>query len=88
LRQRRAGDSNAKTGIVADPNIAGDHLRQKLEGNIQRDEKRAQPWYIDAVGVRIVGFEYRVAIAFAVNETRDVILRVFCGGRNWEGAFA
>lgn len=71
----------------AEPNIAGDHLRRKLEGNIQRDEKRAQPWHINAVGVRIVGFERRVTIAFAVNEARDVVLRVFHGGRNLEGVF-
>lgn len=87
MRQRKAGDSNAQTGIVADPNIAGDHLSQKLDGNIQCDEQRAQPWHINAFGLRIVGFERRVAIAFAVNETRDVILRVSYGGRNWEGAF-
>ena len=38
-------------------------------------------------GLRIVGFEGRVTIAFTVDETRVVILRVFYGGRNWEGAF-
>lgn len=38
-------------------------------------------------GLRIVGFERRVTIAFTVDETRVVILRVFYGGRNWEGAF-
>ena len=39
------------------------------------------------LGLRIVGFERRVTIAFTVDETRVVILRVFYGGRNWEGAF-
>jgi toxin ParE1/3/4 len=38
-------------------------------------------------GLRIVGFERRVTIAFTVEETRVVILRVFYGGRNWEGMF-
>lgn len=38
-------------------------------------------------GLRIVGFERRVTIAFTVDETRVVILRVFYAGRNWEGAF-
>lgn len=35
-------------------------------------------------GLRIVGFERRVTIAFAVNEERVTILRIFYGGRNWE----
>lgn len=38
-------------------------------------------------GLRIIGFERRVTIAFTVEETRVVILRVFYGGRNWEGMF-
>lgn len=35
-------------------------------------------------GLRIVGFERRVTIAFAVDEDRVTILRIFYGGRNWE----
>ena len=35
-------------------------------------------------GLRIVGFEARVTIAFTVDDTRVTILRVFYGGRNWE----
>lgn len=35
-------------------------------------------------GLRIVGFERRVTIAFTVSETRVTILRMFYGGRNWE----
>ncbi|RAK67581.1 type II toxin-antitoxin system RelE/ParE family toxin [Phenylobacterium kunshanense] len=36
-------------------------------------------------GLRTIGFERRLTIAFVVGE--DVtILRVFYGGRNWEGA--
>lgn len=38
-------------------------------------------------GLRIVGFERRVTIAFTVEKTRVVILRIFYGGRNWEGMF-
>ncbi len=34
-------------------------------------------------GLRIVGFEKRVTIAFTVINTRVVILRIFYGGRNW-----
>ncbi len=35
-------------------------------------------------GLRVVGFERRVAVAFYVDDTTVVILRVFYGGRNWE----
>jgi toxin ParE1/3/4 len=35
-------------------------------------------------GLRIVGFERRVTIAFAVNDDRVTILRLFYGGQNWE----
>jgi len=35
-------------------------------------------------GLRILGFERRATIAFAVEENRVLILRVFYGGRNWE----
>ncbi|RVU36794.1 type II toxin-antitoxin system RelE/ParE family toxin [Hwanghaeella grinnelliae] len=39
-------------------------------------------------GLRIVGFEKRVSIAFTVEEERVVILRLFYGGRNWETILA
>lgn len=35
-------------------------------------------------GLRIIGFERRVTIAFTVEETQITILRVFYGGKNWE----
>jgi toxin ParE1/3/4 len=35
-------------------------------------------------GLRIVGFERRVTVAFTVEDSRVVILRLFYGGRNWE----
>lgn len=34
-------------------------------------------------GLRIVGFERRVAVAFVVEDSRVVILRVFYGGQDW-----
>lgn len=36
-------------------------------------------------GLRIVGFERRVAIAFVVTEIEVTILRLYYGGRNWAG---
>jgi toxin ParE1/3/4 len=35
-------------------------------------------------GLRIIGFERRLVIAFTVEEDRVVILRLFSGGQNWE----
>lgn len=35
-------------------------------------------------GLRIVGFERSVTIAFTVDQDRVTILRLFHGGRNWE----
>ena len=41
-----------------------------------------------SLGLRIVGFERRVTIAFAVDDDRVTVLRLFYGGQNWEGKFA
>ena len=38
-------------------------------------------------GLRIAGFERRVTIAFAVDDDRVTILRMFYGGRDWEAEF-
>ncbi|MDJ0825051.1 MAG: type II toxin-antitoxin system RelE/ParE family toxin [Rhodobacter sp.] len=35
-------------------------------------------------GLRVIGFERRVNVAFVVEETRVVVLRLFAGGRNWD----
>lgn len=35
-------------------------------------------------GLRIVGFERRITVAFAVAGERVTILRLFYGGRDWE----
>ena len=37
-------------------------------------------------GLRVVGFERRVVIAFVVRETHVEVERVFYGGRNWRKA--
>jgi toxin ParE1/3/4 len=38
-------------------------------------------------GLRIIGFERRVTIAFVVTPDEVRILRVFYGGQNWAAAF-
>jgi len=35
-------------------------------------------------GLRIIGFERRVTIAFTVEQTHVTVLRVFYGGKDWE----
>ena len=39
-------------------------------------------------GLRIVGFERRITIAFVVGASDVVILRLFAGGRDWEKELA
>lgn len=36
-------------------------------------------------GLRVVGFERRIAIAFTVSSTEVTILRFYYGGQNWAG---
>lgn len=35
-------------------------------------------------GLRIVGFERRITIAFIVSDTHVTILNIYYGGQNWE----
>ena len=35
-------------------------------------------------GLRIVGFERRITIAFSMNKEQVTILRLYYGGQNWE----
>ncbi len=37
-------------------------------------------------GLRVIGFERRVNVAFVVEDARVVVLRLFYGGRNWENS--
>lgn len=38
-------------------------------------------------GLRVIGFERRITIAFVVDETDVLILRLFRSGKDWETAF-
>ena len=63
---------------------------QRLEdffGQIALSPYRGSPRDNVRRGLRIVGFERRVTVAFSVDESRVTILRLFYGGRDWEGAF-
>jgi len=39
-------------------------------------------------GLRIIGFEKRLTVAFLVTEKRVTLLRLFYGGQDWEGVLA
>ncbi|MGV6847918.1 MAG: type II toxin-antitoxin system RelE/ParE family toxin [Marinibacterium sp.] len=51
-------------------------LRLAAERGHRRDDIRP--------GLRIVGFERRITIAFIVSDTDVTVLRLFYGGRNWD----
>lgn len=51
-------------------------LTHAAERGTRRDDLRP--------GLRVIGFERRVSIAFSVHDERVTILRIFYGGRNWE----
>jgi len=51
-----------------------DGLELACERGHRRDDVRP--------GLRIIGFERRVSVAFTVNEERVMMLRLFCGGAN------
>ncbi len=38
-------------------------------------------------GLRVLGFEHRLTVAFTVDEDTVTVLRVFTAGRDWESAF-
>lgn len=54
-------------------------LEYASERGTPRDEIRP--------GLRIIGFERHVTVAFTVEAERVVVLRLFYGGANWEDAF-
>lgn len=74
--------------LASSPAIAFDYVQrlrafcERLEYASERGSRR------DDIreGLRIVGFERRVTIAFAVDESRVTILRLFYGGQDWEDA--
>lgn len=60
---------------------------ERIEGFCQRLSVASERGHLrDDIrpGLRIIGFERRVTIAFIVEDDRVVILRLSYGGRNWE----
>lgn len=73
-----AGASSAVTANGYDQRIRAfcESLDYGSERGSRRDDIRP--------GLRVIGFERRVTIAFTVELHQVVILRVFYGGANWE----
>ncbi len=55
-------------------------MRFASERGTRRDDIRP--------GLRVVSFERRVTVAFTVDESSLIILRLFYAGRNWEELMA
>ena len=71
---------------AASPTVAMGYL-DRVEGFCLRlgiGSERGQIRADIRPGLRIVGFERRLTIAFTVGDERVTILRVFTAGRNWE----
>ncbi|MDX8442297.1 type II toxin-antitoxin system RelE/ParE family toxin [Mesorhizobium australafricanum] len=57
---------------------------ERLEHGSERGTRRDDVW----PGLRVVGFERRITLAFVVEPERVVILRLFYGGANWSDELA
>lgn len=84
-----AGDLVALYEWIADeasPVVALAYL-ERVEAFCHRLGLGSQRGHLRAdirAGLRIIGFERRLTIAFMVDESRVTVLRVFTRGRNWE----
>lgn len=70
----------------ASPEVALGYV-ERIEGYLRGFEHAAERGHLRddlRPGLRVVGFERRVTIAFVVDGDRAVVLRIARGGRNWE----
>lgn len=73
----------------ASPTVAMGYL-ERVEafcGRLSVGSERGQLRSDIRPGLRIVGFERRLTVAFAVQLETVTVLRVFTAGRNWETSF-
>jgi len=85
-----AEDLDRIYGIVADAGdpLTADRYDQRIRALCERLDHASERGTLREdvrPGLRIVGFERRITVAFAVDEDRVTILRLFYGGANWEG---
>ena len=72
--------------VKASPDVAMSYI-ERIEtycNGFDLASERGHPRDDIRTGLRIVGFEGRVTIAFMVSDLTVTILRLFYGGRNWE----
>ena len=86
-----AGDLVALYDWIADaasPSVALTYL-ERVEAFCQRLSTGSERGHLRTdirPGLRIIGFERRLTIAFSVDDERVTVLRVFSRGQNWEEA--
>jgi toxin ParE1/3/4 len=70
---------------AASPAVALSYI-ERLETHIQGFDIASERGHLREdirPGLRIVGFEHRITIAFTVEDEQVIILRIFYGGQNW-----
>ena len=70
----------------ASPEVAMSYLERVEEfcGRLSMGSERGHRRDDVRPGLRILGFERRLTIAFAVDDETVTVLRVFTAGKNWE----
>ena len=75
--------------VQASPSVAMAYL-ERVEAFCQRLRLGSERGHVRSdvrPGLRIMGFERRLTVAFTVEEETVTVLRVFTAGRNWETSF-
>lgn len=70
---------------AASPAVALSYI-ERLETHIRGFDTASERGHLREdvrPGLRIIGFEHRITIAFTVEDERVIILRIFYGGQNW-----
>lgn len=58
-------------------------IKERLAGLGDAPEA-GRPYGFADPGLRIIGYERRIMIAYRVEKTRIIVVRVFYGGQNWQ----
>ena len=75
---------------IAGPGVAIGYI-DRLEGfclGLGRGSQRGHARDDIRPGLRVIGFERRVTVAFLVEDRRVVVLGLFYGGRDWQSALS
>lgn len=58
-------------------------IKERLAG-LGVAPEAGRPYGFDDPGLRVIGYERRIMIAYRVEKTRIIVVRVFYGGQNWQ----